>query len=70
MPDWAQNTQRLAGRAPKGEPWFLHFLVRFLASLGRGLLSLCGTVLISLGLTVLVNPPLREALWEWLRQFW
>ena len=22
------------------------------------------------GLTVLVNPPLREALWRWLRQLW
>ena len=67
MPDWTQHTQELTGRAPREtEP----LLPNLLAGLARGLASLCGTALLSLGLTVLVNPPLREALWEWLQRLW
>lgn len=67
MPDWSQTTQELTGRAPhKTEP----LLPRLLGGLARGLVSLCGTALLSLGGTVLVNPPLREALWEWLQRLW
>lgn len=68
MPDWAEQTQELTGRAPEEAERSLW--PRFLAGVGRGLLTLAGTVLVSLGLTVLVNPPLRENLWQWLRQLW
>ena len=67
MPDWSQTTQELTGHAPREtEP----LLPRLLAGLARGFVSLCGTALLSLGLTALVNPPLREALWEWLQRLW
>ena len=68
MPDWGTVTKKLEGKAPeieKGPLW-----LRVLAGFGRVLLSLAGTVLASLGLTVLLNPSLRQLIWEAIQKIW
>lgn len=68
MPDWKLVTKKLEGKAPgpAGSPVFL----RILSGCGRFLISLAGTILASLGLTVLVNPSLRQAIWEAIQKLW
>lgn len=68
MPDWKVVTKKLEGKAPgpTRSPVFL----RFLSSCSRFLISLAGTILASLGLTVLVNPSLRQAIWEAIQKIW
>ena len=67
MPDWNTVTKKLEGKAPKGEG---SPLLRMLSGCGRFLISLAGAILASLGLTVLLNPSLRQAVWEAVQKLW
>ncbi|WP_434309655.1 hypothetical protein [Hominifimenecus sp. rT4P-3] len=68
MPDWGTVTKELKGKAPRQETSSLW--LRFLAGCGRGMITLVGTLLASLGLTALLNPSIRQQLWEMIQKLW
>ncbi len=71
MPDWSEHTSQLTGRAPQPEGRFPRKKMSA-GRLFRGVLDGMGglvrwvilTILLSAGLTAILNPSIRDMIWQ------